>query len=144
MPDLKMDNLPESLRRQVEQAADILRGGGVVAYPTDTVYGLGADAYHDEAVRKVYAVKQRPPGLPLPVLLADAGQLHRISMSSPLAERLIERFWPGGLTVVLWAQPHVPEIVTAGTGTVALRLPEGLAGLLTKFRLRKTLAYRDR
>ena len=123
MPDLTMENLPELLRRQVEQAADILRGGGVVAYPTDTVYGLGADAYHDDAVRKVYAVKQRPPGIPLPILLADAAQLHRISMSNPMAERLMQRFWPGGLTIIMYKSEDFKSLVLAGGVKIGVRVP---------------------
>jgi L-threonylcarbamoyladenylate synthase len=123
MPDLTMENMPESLWRQVEQAADILRGGGVVAYPTDTVYGLGADAYHDGAVRKIYAVKQRPAGLPLPILLADADQLHRISMSNPLAQRLMRRFWPGGLTIIMYKSEDFKSLVLAGGVKIGVRVP---------------------
>jgi L-threonylcarbamoyladenylate synthase len=123
MTDMLMQDMPESLRRQVEQAADILREGGVVAYPTDTVYGLGADAYHDEAVRKIYAVKQRPAGLPLPILLADADQLRRISMGNPLAERLIERFWPGGLTIVMYKSEDFKSLVLAGGVKIGVRVP---------------------
>ena len=123
MPDLTMEDMPESLRCQVVQAADILREGGVVAYPTDTVYGLGADAYHDEAVRKVYAVKQRPAGLPLPILLADADQLHRISMSNPLAERYMRRFWPGGLTIIMYKSEDFKSLVLAGGVKIGVRVP---------------------
>lgn len=77
------------------------------------------------AVERLYVVKERPRGKAIPLLLGDAADVERIARDVPaLANRLIERFWPGGLTLVLWAQPHVPHIVTAGTGRVALRLPD--------------------
>jgi L-threonylcarbamoyladenylate synthase len=109
----------------IAAAMDILRRGGLVAFPTDTVYGVAAHAYLPEAVEQMYTVKQRGRDKAIPLLLGDSDDVCRVARDIPApALRLMERFWPGGLTIVLWAQPHVPAIVTAGTGSVALRLPD--------------------
>jgi L-threonylcarbamoyladenylate synthase len=106
-------------------AVAILRGGGLVCHPTDTVYGVAASALLPDAVARLYVVKERPWDKAIPLLLGDAGDVDKIARDVPdLAYRLMERFWPGGLTIVLWAQSHVPQIVTAGTGSVAVRLPD--------------------
>jgi len=124
MNNLALEQLPDGLRDQVERAAAILREGGLVAYPTDTVYGLGADVYHDEAVKKVFTVKQRPLGLPLPVLLSDRGQLHHIAISTPLAEKLMSRYWPGGLTIIMYKSETFKSIVLAGGVKIGVRIPD--------------------
>jgi len=108
---------------QIDRAIEILKKGGIVAYPTDTVYGLGADAFNIEAIKRIYAVKQRPVTIPLPVLLADSNKLQDIAVVTDLAWRLIERFWPGGLTLVLPKTDTVPEAVSPGL-TVAVRVPD--------------------
>jgi L-threonylcarbamoyladenylate synthase len=106
-------------------AADILRSGGLVAFPTETVYGLGADATNAVAVRRIYAAKGRPGTNPLIVHVADAGAARRYAWDwSGAAERLAARFWPGPLTLVLpKAESIVPE-ATAGRATVGLRVPD--------------------
>ena len=107
------------------QAVSILRSGGLVCFPTDTVYGVAAHAYLPEAVERLYVVKERGRDKAIPLLLGRAGEVQQVARSVPvLAHTLMERFWPGGLTIVLWAQAHVPAIVTAGTGSVAVRLPD--------------------
>jgi L-threonylcarbamoyladenylate synthase len=107
------------------RAVAILRDGGLVCHPTDTVYGVAASALLPEAVARLYVVKERPRDKAIPLLLGDAGAVDEIARDVPdLAYRMMERFWPGGLTIVLWAQAHVPAIVTAGTGSVAVRLPD--------------------
>lgn len=107
------------------QAVSILRSGGLVCFPTDTVYGVAAHAYLPEAVERLYVVKERGRDKAIPLLLGQSGDVQQVARSVPaLAQRLMERFWPGGLTIVLWAQTHVPAIVTAGTGSVAVRLPD--------------------
>jgi len=109
---------------QVERAIEILKKGGIVAYPTDTIYGLGCDVFNIQAVKRIYAVKQRPETMALPVLLADANKLPDIAVVPDMAWRLIERFWPGGLTLVLKKRDTLPDIITAGGGTVAVRVPK--------------------
>jgi L-threonylcarbamoyladenylate synthase len=105
-------------------AVDLLRGGGVVAVPTDTVYGLAATIFNPDAVRRVFEVKRRPPEARVPVLLATAADLPLVTTSVPRdAWHLIDRFWPGAVTLVLPARPSVPDVVTGGGSTVAVRVP---------------------
>lgn len=106
------------------EAARVLRGGGLVAFPTETVYGLGANALDAAAVARIFAAKGRPANNPLIVHLADASQVHEIAADWPLAAaRLAERFWPGPLTLILPRGDKVPDIVTAKGPTVAVRVP---------------------
>ena len=111
-------------RAAIEHAAAALRAGAVVGFPTETVYGLGADAANVAAVQRIYALKGRPPGHPLIVHLASAGELgHWAAHVPPAAQRLAARFWPGPLTLVLPRAPHVADAVTGGQASVALRVP---------------------
>ncbi len=111
---------PENL----ERAAQIIRSGGLVAFPTETVYGLGANALEATAVAKIFEAKRRPSFDPLIVHVADREMLPVVVREvPPLAERLIERFWPGPLTLVLPKSAEVPGLVTAGLPTVAVRMP---------------------
>jgi L-threonylcarbamoyladenylate synthase len=113
-----------SIEQQIELAVEILKSGGIVAYPTDTVYGLGADPANEQAVEKIYRVKKRSPDLPLPLLLADVSDLIKVASTVPgIAWELAEHFLPGGLTLVLRKSPWVPGTVTAGGDTIAVRVP---------------------
>jgi L-threonylcarbamoyladenylate synthase len=108
----------------VDAAAALLRAGGLVAFPTETVYGLGAHALDEQAVRRVFAAKGRPADNPLIVHVASADQIDVVARSVPAAAlRLAERFWPGPLTLVLDARPDVPAVTRGGRGTVAVRVP---------------------
>jgi L-threonylcarbamoyladenylate synthase len=116
--------LPPGLRQQINRGVAILKRGGIVAFPTDTVYGLGASASIPEAVARVYAVKGRPRNMPLPLLLARWSQIEDVAETvPPLAWLLAKRFLPGALTLVLPRASSVPDIVTAGGMTVAVRIP---------------------
>jgi len=109
----------------VEQAANCLRAGELVAFPTETVYGLGADALNAEAVARIYAAKGRPADHPLIVHGADGHTLLRLAHRVPVMARVLaERFWPGPLTLVLPRVSAVPDAVTGGQDTVALRVPD--------------------
>lgn len=111
---------PENLKR----AAQIIRMGGLVAFPTETVYGLGANALDAMAVARIFEAKERPSFDPLIVHISDGEMLQRVVQEVPaLAERLMARFWPGPLTLVLPKSALIPEIVTAGLPTVAVRMP---------------------
>jgi L-threonylcarbamoyladenylate synthase len=113
------------VRQQVERAVIILRQGGIVAYPTDTVYGLGASMSIPCAVQRVFQAKQRPQDMALPLLVANVSQIAELAgQVTPVARRLIDSFLPGALTIVLPASGTVPDIVTAGGNTVALRIPD--------------------
>ena len=106
------------------QAATLLRNGGVVAFPTETVYGLGADSENDKAVRRIFSIKGRPADHPLIVHLADLSQIDRWTRHVPeAAMRLAERFWPGPLTIILRRSRRVSDLVTGGLDTVGLRAP---------------------
>jgi L-threonylcarbamoyladenylate synthase len=108
----------------VFQATILLRSGGVVAFPTETVYGLGADVENDGAVRRIFSIKGRPADHPLIVHLADLSQIDRWARHVPdAAMRLAERFWPGPLTIILRRSRRISDLVTGGLDTVGLRAP---------------------
>lgn len=110
---------PETIR----QAAAVIRGGGVVCFPTRCLYGLGADAFNAAAVERVFDIKQRPAELPLLVLINSPAQMDGLARSIPrVAHVLMQRFWPGRLTLVLEAEASLPERLTAGTGKIGIRL----------------------
>lgn len=116
--------LSPNIQEQIEQGVPILRRGGAIAYPTDTVYGLGACFGMPGAVERIFEIKERPLNMPLPLLLADVSQISEVAESvSPLARLLMRGFWPGALTLVLNASAAVPDIITAGGKTVAVRIP---------------------
>jgi L-threonylcarbamoyladenylate synthase len=109
---------------EIERAAQVLRAGGLVAFPTETVYGLGADASNPAAVSRIFAAKGRPAGHPLIVHLADPEQIDEWVREVPeAARRLARRFWPGPLTLILPKSARVPSEVTGGQPTVGLRVP---------------------
>jgi len=111
------------LRRQMKEAVQILKKGGVIVLPTDTVYGLGADAFNSKAVDRIYEIKKRPRHLPLPLLLSNVSQITMISQSVPKVGWLLaSRFWPGGLTLVLPKIASLPSYLTRGA-TIAVRIP---------------------
>jgi L-threonylcarbamoyladenylate synthase len=109
---------------KIDKAVAVLRRGGLVAFPTETVYGLGADATNAEALQKIFAAKQRPVDHPLIVHLADAKQLSAWARDiSPTAQKLAEAFWPGPLTLIFKKTPDVLDMITGGQDTVGLRVP---------------------
>ena len=119
-----MVSFQSDIERQIKKAISILKKGGVVAYPTDTVYGLGACMTDTKAVDRIFQVKGRPKGMALPVLLADKAQIEAIVTSIPSsAQRLANKFFPGPLTIILPKSDVVPDIITGGGRTVAFRIP---------------------
>src|SRR3970040_826253 len=117
-------HLGEDTPDAIAQAAGILLRSGLVALPTEPVYGLGADARDPEAVARVFRAKGRPADHPLIVHLADRGEIaHWAREVTAVARRLAERFWPGPLTLILKRAPDVPAAVTGGQDTVGLRVP---------------------
>src|SRR6266852_1445678 len=112
-------------QEEIKKAANILRAGGLVAFPTETVYGLGANALDAEAVRKIFALKGRPQTSPLIVHVASVEQARELAAEWPEdAERLANKFWPGPLTIVVAKSAAIPDEVTAGLSTVGLRMPQ--------------------
>ena len=122
---------PESPQQDaIRHAASIIRDGGLVAFPTETVYGLGADAMNENAVRKIFEAKGRPSDNPCIVHVASRGMLDRASTGiNSRAELLIKEFWPGPLTLVLDRKPEVPSLVSAGLPTIAVRMPNNRIAL---------------
>ena len=116
---------PRKLLAAMQEVAETLRGGGLVAFPTETVYGLGADAENPAAVARIFAVKGRPADHPLIVHIANRDQITRWAEDTPPAAwRLARRYWPGPLTLILRRACRVSNIVTGGQDTVGLRVPD--------------------
>lgn len=108
----------------LERAVTVLLQGGLVAFPTDTLYALGAHGLMPSAVERVFQAKERPAGMALPLLLAGVEDLEKVAVDvPPQAWDFAERFWPGGLTMILRKAPSVPSEVTAGGDTLAVRVP---------------------
>ena len=119
-----MNPSESEIEKQIKRAVTILRQSGLVAYPTDTVYGLGACMTDIAAVDRIFQVKGRPKGMALPVLLADQAQIEQIVTSVPPAAQLLaDAFFPGALTIILPKSDVVPDIITGGGKTVAFRIP---------------------
>ena len=119
---------PEPSR--IKEAADVIRRGGTVAFPTETVYGLGADALNPEAIKKVFKAKGRPSDNPLIVHISDMDTFQLVAKKPVKAAiDLINRFWPGPLTIIVKKKKIVPDIVTGGLNTVAVRMPDNRIAL---------------
>ena len=111
------------LQREIEKGVRILQQGGVIVYPTDTVYGLGADAFNSTAVERIYKIKHRPKHRQFPLLIADVERLATLAEPIPeIAWFLAKRFWPGGLTLVLLKTDSLPAYLVSGP-TIAVRVP---------------------
>ncbi len=114
----------------IERAASIIKGGGLVAFPTETVYGLGADGLRTDTVDKIFVAKGRPEDNPLILHVASPEDVLRVAMEVPTeAEKLIQLFWPGPLTLVLPKKREVPDIVSAGLPTIGVRMPDNTIAL---------------
>ena len=115
--------VPPPDRILIQRAADIVRKGGVVAFPTETSYGLGASIKHIDALERIYVIKKRPRHKPLLILISNISDLiHLVSRVPPAAVTLMERFWPGPLTLLLPAKPGLPWPLCADTAKVGVRI----------------------
>src|SRR5512141_3449863 len=109
---MKTEVIPATSTDAIERAVRVLRAGGLVAFPTDTVYGVGALVFDQDAVQSIYVVKERPEDKAIPILLGDASDLPKVALGlTDAARRLAERFWPGPLTLVVRKQSSVPAAV---------------------------------
>lgn len=123
-------DIVEGALEKIREAASVLQRGGLVVFPTETVYGIGADAFNEEAVRSVYAAKGRPSDNPMIVHIARASDTALLSERlSPEIVKLADAFWPGPLTMVLERRKEVPDCVTGGLRTVGVRLPDSLVAV---------------
>jgi L-threonylcarbamoyladenylate synthase len=115
---------------EIQRAASIIKSGGLVAFPTETVYGLGADGLCAGAVDKIFQAKGRPQDNPLILHVASPDDILRVAAEvPPVVEKLVQRFWPGPLTLVLPKKPHVPDVVSAGLPTIGVRMPDNIIAL---------------
>lgn len=116
-------DLSEGMDKALKRAKDVLLSGGLVAYPTESFYGFGADATNDRAIQRLFLAKKRKPDRPLLILIPTADSLARyVNSVPPVARRLIGKFWPGGLTLIFEASPEISPLLTAGTGKIGIRL----------------------
>ena len=121
----EISNTPAYLEVELEAAVQLLGEGGVVAIPTDTLYGLAADPFNLAAIERVFAIKERPEGMALPVLLYDAEQLSMVAWEvTDAVHALTEAYWPGPLTLIVRKAKGLPARLTAGNETVAVRVPD--------------------
>lgn len=124
MIETKILKINHNDAEKLKEAADIIKNGGVVAIPTETVYGLAASVYDENAVKKIFKAKGRPQDNPLIVHIGEPSQLYEIAANVPLnAEKLVQQFMPGPLTIILPKSERIPDIVTAGLKNVAVRMP---------------------
>lgn len=120
--DLKNNDNYEILNKP----AEIIKNGGIVIFPTETVYGIGTNAFNEEAVRKIYTIKKRPLDKPISLLVSDIEMIKSIAQNITDKEmKIIEHFFPGPLTIILKKKDIIPDIVTAGGDTVGIRMPAG-------------------
>ncbi len=121
---MKTDLLPAGRTEALNRALSVLQSGGLVAFPTDTVYGVGALAFDAIAIESIYAAKDRPVEKAIPILIGGPEDLDKVTIGlPPLAAKLAARFWPGPLTLVMPKSPYLPDIVSAAP-TVGVRIPD--------------------
>ena len=128
MPEILKADGSISEEAIISRAAEIIIAGGVIAYPTETFYGLGADATNEKAIRKIYAVKGRNFSSPISVIIDQAESLYPLVCEIPaVAQKLMQAFWPGALTIVFKASDKILPVLTAGTGKIGVRVSSGPA-----------------
>lgn len=120
--------------KEVEKAIEIIKGGGVIAFPTESFYGLGADPFSEVALRRIFEIKGRDPQKPILLIIGSQEMVYALAEEVPEeAGRLMKRFWPGPLTIVFRAKPHLSPLIHGGTSTVGLRIsPHPVAMALAK------------
>jgi L-threonylcarbamoyladenylate synthase len=111
------------MKKQILRGVQILKRGGIIAYPTDTVYGIGTSAFNTEAVQRIYHIKQRPLSFPLSVAVTGKFMAQRVAYLNEQALRLIAKYWPGALTIIVKKKSVIPSVVTGGSDLVGLRAP---------------------
>jgi L-threonylcarbamoyladenylate synthase len=120
-----MNSKISSLNKQIIEAVNVLKKGGLVAYPTDTVYGLGASMASIKAIERIFEVKDRPKGMAMPLLAANREQIKKLVINiPPSAWLLMYNFLPGALTIILNKSDIVPDVITGGSKTIAVRIPD--------------------
>jgi L-threonylcarbamoyladenylate synthase len=119
------EGFSEKIQKQIDEGIQIIRKGGVVVFPTDTVFGLGAGAYIESAIERIFRIKQRQSEMALPLLISCVEQVHEVAREVPAyGWRLIDAFFPGKLTLVVFRASVIKDIITGGGDTVAIRMPD--------------------
>ncbi|MGC9517563.1 MAG: L-threonylcarbamoyladenylate synthase [Methanomicrobiales archaeon] len=108
----------------IETVIDILREGGIIIYPTDTVYGIGANIYNENAIKKVYSIKKRDLNKPLSICVSDIDEIYKIAYTDHNSRKFINKLLPGPYTVILNKKENVPDILTAGSDKIGVRIPD--------------------
>jgi L-threonylcarbamoyladenylate synthase len=137
MPEILKIDADNSEKIILTRAAEILVGGGIIAYPTETFYGLGADATNEKAIEKIFAVKGRNLKNPISLIIGQADDIHPLVQDVPqAAKKLMAAFWPGALTIVFLAANNVSPLLTAGSGKIGLRVSShpGARGIVQKMK----------
>jgi L-threonylcarbamoyladenylate synthase len=123
MPEILKVDADNSEERLLSKAVEILANGGIIAYPTETFYGLGADATNEKAIEKIFAVKGRNFKNPISLIISQADDIYPLVQDLPeTAQKLMAAFWPGALTIVFLAANNVSPLLTAGSGKIGLRV----------------------
>jgi len=140
MPEILKISDKESEEKVIARAAEILAGGGVIAYPTETFYGLGADATNPQAIEKIFAVKGRDFKNPVSLIIGKSGDIAPLVKDVPeSAKKLMAAFWPGALTIVLRASDTISPLLTAGSGKIGLRISSHPLAMKIALKLNKPL-----
>ena len=117
----KRCDLPQ---KEVDEIVSVLKSGGLVVFPTDTLYGIGADPFNENSVKKVYIAKNRPFDMPLSIAVSNEKMMESVTVLNDKARKLIRRFLPGPLTIMLTKKPTIPDILTSGSNQVGVRIPD--------------------
>ncbi|MDD3006280.1 MAG: L-threonylcarbamoyladenylate synthase [Candidatus Pacebacteria bacterium] len=127
MEEIKLDSRsPQTIEFSLEKSRQALVGGGVIAFPTDTIYGLGANAFDEEAILKVYRIKERNINKPLSILVRDISMAKKVACIDSRAEKILEKLWPDSVTVILRKKDILPYALTGGEENVAMRISGNL------------------
>lgn len=125
MEEISLDpENPGTIENALQRSCETLSGGGVIIFPTDTIYGLGANAYDEEAIAKIYRIKQRDPLKPISILVRDIDMAKRAACIDSKAEAILARIWPGSVTVILRKKDAIPYALTGGEEKIAVRVSQ--------------------
>lgn len=139
---MKIIKIDKNLKGDLKAARTILKNGGIVLYPTDTLYGLGVNAFNEEAIKRLYRLKRRPPDKPISIYLHDTKWIGKVAHLNPKVERIIKKLLPGPFTIILKKRDRVPQILTGGSEKIGIRIPDNIIsrGLSKEFPITSTSA----
>ncbi|MDD3190353.1 MAG: L-threonylcarbamoyladenylate synthase [Candidatus Pacebacteria bacterium] len=125
MKEIRLDeNNPETIEAVAEKSREVLETGGVIVFPTDTIYGLGVNAFDENAISRIYKIKKRNQNKPISILVRDMEMAKRVACIDSRAEVILNRFWPGPVTVILRKKDKISYVLTADTENIAVRIPD--------------------